>query len=293
MKKTLRYLAITFLLLNAQNLAGQIESEFVPQIISHSTSQIVEQRAVACFNDEFGFTFINSYWRSYTLSEFGISGNRLLTGAQFGYSFEDNSGSDPLIQVVVTAYLVDGVFPSGGLSFLTSGVANINVGGSFTIAQVTFLEAIEIQDDQEIAIEVTFPDGFEFPIDIRVGQNDDGETAPSYFSTPDCGGIGIVTFTDIGWPGNAIINMVIDNELAVQDNQTSPFLVYPNPVSDVVTIQAPNVGSILQVTLHNMLGKKLATFSSPTVDLSSFSAGIYLLNIKSDSGTFVHRVVKM
>jgi len=264
----------------------------VIEIVSHSTSQIVEERAVACFNEEFGFTFLNSYWRSYRLSDFGITGDRALIGAQIGYSFEDNAGIIQEIDIVVRAYLTDALFPTGNLTEIASGVLTIDLDGSFTVLDAPFDIPVNISHNEEVVIEFQFPDTFELSVDIRVGQNQSGETAPSYFSTPDCGGIPITTFEDTGFPGNAIINLIIDSQLSIEENLIAQISLFPNPSEGIVTIQKPSSLEIESVVIQDIYGKILGMYQEDQIDVSSYASGVYVLSIQTSEGTVVKKIVK-
>ncbi len=70
------------------------------------------------------------------------------------------------------------------------------------------------------------------------------------------------------------------------------FAVYPNPVSDVLTIRAPQTASI---KIYNMLGSLMLTrelnLSENSIDLSSFQNGMYMLTIERDRATRTYKVM--
>ncbi len=262
------------------------------QVVSHSVSQEVTQPAVACENDEFGFTFDNSYWRSYVLSDFGITGPHALTGVQFGYSYENFEGNAPAIDVTIRAYTSDAPFPNGSLTEIATGTAEINETGSLTVLDALFETPININDNEEIIIEIFFPDTFSHLVQIRAGQNQAGETAPSYFSTLECGGFDFITFDDIGFPGNVIINMIIDNPLSVNEFVLPEISFFPNPVVDTLTIKIPSDVEVQSIVLYDVFGKKVMTSSDYKIDVSDISKGIYFINVETDTGSFVKKIVK-
>ncbi|MBR5603367.1 MAG: T9SS type A sorting domain-containing protein [Bacteroidales bacterium] len=68
--------------------------------------------------------------------------------------------------------------------------------------------------------------------------------------------------------------------------------IYPNPVSDYVNIEAENVEML---ELYDIFGRKLysETISgSATIDMSSYSNGIYFLKLYSEGKTSVDKIVK-
>ncbi len=79
------------------------------------------------------------------------------------------------------------------------------------------------------------------------------------------------------------------------DNQGS-ILVYPNPFSDIVTIEIPNFSSTVEATILDVTGKTLAKFElnsqSNTFGLSTLNRGIYFCQLKSTTHTQTIKLVK-
>jgi hypothetical protein len=72
------------------------------------------------------------------------------------------------------------------------------------------------------------------------------------------------------------------------------FKYYPNPVTDVLTVSYSNV--ISDVVVYNLLGQQMLT-SKPNatqtqVDLSSLTAGTYMVKVTSDEVSKTIKVVK-
>ena len=75
--------------------------------------------------------------------------------------------------------------------------------------------------------------------------------------------------------------------------------IYPNPTTDFLRIETPELKGDVQLTLYNSLGKRvLSLMKSPGVsetmslDLRLYTKGIYLLELTSDQGTISQRVVR-
>ena len=66
-------------------------------------------------------------------------------------------------------------------------------------------------------------------------------------------------------------------------------MFYPNPVSDIVTITVKNNGTINNIALYDVSGKMImaqkptSSLSTQTLDLSSVSKGMYLLEVTTDA----------
>lgn len=78
-------------------------------------------------------------------------------------------------------------------------------------------------------------------------------------------------------------------QLGLNEFENGDFVFYPNPVSDIVTIALKNNGSIANIAVYDMLGKLIVSqkpnsaAATETVDLSSISKGIYLLEVTTDT----------
>jgi hypothetical protein len=78
-------------------------------------------------------------------------------------------------------------------------------------------------------------------------------------------------------------------QLGINDFENGDFVFYPNPVADRVTISVKNNGSVASIAVYDVLGKLIVSekptsaASTHTIDLSSLSKGVYLLEVTSDS----------
>ncbi len=64
-------------------------------------------------------------------------------------------------------------------------------------------------------------------------------------------------------------------------NNTSNLAIYPNPANDIINIKGINIA---QINIYNNIGKLVETTSKNQIDVSSYSAGVYILNILSKDG---------
>lgn len=78
-------------------------------------------------------------------------------------------------------------------------------------------------------------------------------------------------------------------QLGIGEFESADFIFYPNPVSDVVTIQVRNEGTIANIAVYDVTGKTImtqqptTTLSIQTLDLSTVSKGMYLLEVTTDT----------
>lgn len=82
--------------------------------------------------------------------------------------------------------------------------------------------------------------------------------------------------------------------LSVKEHTGIAVAIYPNPANDVLHIQSKNSAQVTQVIIYNLQGRQLMTVNHNTgsIDVSSLSAGIYMLNVKTDKGSASYKLVK-
>jgi hypothetical protein len=84
--------------------------------------------------------------------------------------------------------------------------------------------------------------------------------------------------------------------LAIQENNNNTFAIYPNPAKDIVNIKGTQNQQVLDVTIYNISGQKVATFESinNSVNLATLPQGMYIvqLRFKGDTNTYFETLIK-
>lgn len=79
-----------------------------------------------------------------------------------------------------------------------------------------------------------------------------------------------------------------------ENNLNQAIKIYPNPTSDVVNIKADS--TIRSIQVYDVQGRilisKILSEENASVDLSSYSSGIYYLKINSDNGSKTEKLIK-
>lgn len=90
------------------------------------------------------------------------------------------------------------------------------------------------------------------------------------------------------------------NPLGIGETQTRPITVYPNPVSDILTIQDPTgPGEITECIISGADGRELARIPQGTgepilrIPVNSLAPGIYLIRIITQSGVVTRSFIKI
>lgn len=90
---------------------------------------------------------------------------------------------------------------------------------------------------------------------------------------------------------------VTSSNLSVSEAFSSKFTVYPNPAAGQVFLSNAEGISISSINLTDLNGRVVQTVNldgatQASIDLSSLSAGIYMMNISSDQGKAVKKIVR-
>ena len=77
--------------------------------------------------------------------------------------------------------------------------------------------------------------------------------------------------------------------MGIDDNElNNQIKIYPNPVSDILTINLGKTHSEISLEIYNVVGQRIRTSEYNnkrilTINTSSFSNGIYFFKIKTDT----------
>jgi hypothetical protein len=93
---------------------------------------------------------------------------------------------------------------------------------------------------------------------------------------------------------NSTVSMNCDGSVGTGLNnyQLENLNIYPNPTLGKLNIVSADKINTLSIT--NIIGKKLLfakDFSTNTIDLSSYESGVYFINISTDKGTHIEKII--
>ncbi|WP_019037335.1 T9SS type A sorting domain-containing protein [Psychroflexus tropicus] len=278
-------------------------SQYAQQTLSHSESDIVLSGGVACLSDPTdgqpgsGDEFIsdNIFYRAYTPSEFGYSGDFQAQGISFYARFVDIGGTNPTIINTVRLYTSSDVFPAGTLTEIASKDFEVSAADNNQLLEIIFDEAVIVDASTELIVAVDISEGRPAPnnYDFRIGVNDLGESAPSYLSSTACGLTTPSTFASIGFPDNHIIlNLLGDTFLNSSEFLANSVSIFPNPAKDIINLEIPSSIEFTSGTLYDLTGKDTGLrIQSKSINVSSLSSGVYLLKIQTTEGSVSKKVI--
>ncbi|MCB0443384.1 MAG: VCBS repeat-containing protein [Flavobacterium sp.] len=122
-------------------------------------------------------------------------------------------------------------------------------------------------------------------------------------------GIGLATEIDqiiVRWPSglvdtidnpeiNEMLQIVEGETLSVNNNSFTNFKVYPNPATDIVTLQTSNNFQVVSAEIFDLNGRKVyeSAVVNETISIQSLAAGTYILLAKDSEGTLsTHKLIK-
>ena len=121
----------------------------------------------------------------------------------------------------------------------------------------------------------------------NVGMGDDGEPIT----------IMLVMRDSLQKCEKSVIKEIRVSPVSIQDFSTDPIVVYPNPVSNQVTVSMKDGGQLRQVLLYDMEGRLLQSRkvddSSVTLDVEGLPSGVYSVQARTEKGTTTKRICKL
>jgi uncharacterized protein (DUF1501 family) len=115
--------------------------------------------------------------------------------------------------------------------------------------------------------------------------------------------------TNTGFSNNKIADLIktqnivnstcyTDKLLSVNEfKNTYEVIVYPNPTSEVITINSPNNNDIYSVSIYSIDGKFIGKYKNPSsssqlsINVENLSTGFYNLKIETTNGNFSKKVI--
>lgn len=94
--------------------------------------------------------------------------------------------------------------------------------------------------------------------------------------------------------GFSISVVEVENTLGLEDISKNSITVYPNPVKDVLTIEANT--ALKRIMVYSIDGSKVLTvknIKNNSIDLSTLTSGMYLLKIETNKGSEFKKLIKI
>lgn len=205
-----------------------------------------------------------------------------LTSVSFTYTIASESVAEltPSVTSLTGLNYTENNGPSEVQTFNISGT---NVSDSAVLINAS--ENFEVSSDNDFfgfLASLTPYDGTSTPVYVRLAA---GLPAGTYNGELVITGGGITTPITIPVSGE------VETTASIVENNIEGLKVYPNPASDLVNIVSNEIGT-KEVVIFNMLGKKvLETSTEETVNVSTLTSGVYIMNITQDGKNASRKLV--
>ncbi len=96
---------------------------------------------------------------------------------------------------------------------------------------------------------------------------------------------------------NGTISKIIDTSLGTEDFKRNGLILYPNPAQHSVTLQNTSLLNLTQLTVFDMMGKKVLhksmnTAESTEISIAQLSSGLYVVSVEEANGnTFTSKLM--
>ncbi|MBT8265898.1 MAG: T9SS type A sorting domain-containing protein [Bacteroidia bacterium] len=269
MKK--KYFLFFVSVLLACNLFGQTT-------ITHSnTETITPVNTVACPTEP------TQYLRAFDLTnEFGISTDFEIIEVEFGVEVSETTA------ITMNLYTSDSVNPTTAtLTNIYTAAVPVGIAEEGTVVSHVLTAPVTVPSTAIIVFELAEAvDGIVF----RIGSNIDGQTAPSWLSSPTCGAGTVDSF---GFTNHYVINVIGNEILGVDEFSLNTMSLYPNPTSDKITIDIHESAEVKSLELYSITGQLInANVPRGVLDMSNLNTGIYFLKMITAKGITTKRITK-
>jgi hypothetical protein len=275
---------------------------YAQQTLSHSESQVSTGGGVACASNpdqqpntgDEGISD-NIFYRAYTPSGFGFSGNFTAMGIGFVAEFNDVAGTNPTVTNTVRLFTSDAAFPGGTLTEIASQDFEVTAADDGVAFEVMFDVSVDIDASTEliVAVDISANPGPPNNYDFRIGTNGAGEDDPSYLSSEACSLSAPGTFAAIGFPDNhLILNLIGDETLGSNDFSLSQISVFPNPANNILNVNIPSSLELSSANLYDVLGRNTGVaVANGEMNVSNLSSGVYILKFETSAGSLSKKVI--
>ena len=148
--------------------------------LSQSTSTtVMDEHALGCF-DGFG-NFPYSYYRVFDLAQEGITTPLMVTSVSSGIEFAE--GGDGPQPATIVLHTLTGDFVLANLTEIASAEVTVT---DQTLSVLEVPISATVPASSTLVVELRIPDGAEAGDFLFPGTNDDGQSAPTFASWPEC-----------------------------------------------------------------------------------------------------------
>jgi uncharacterized delta-60 repeat protein len=295
------------------NADGTKDTTFISAISFNNPVYVIEQQAD-------GKILVGGAFTSYN----GTSVNRFVrleTNGSIDNTFTIGTGFSST--VVSVELQTDGKILVGGFFISYKGVTankiirlntdgskdtTFNIGTGFNTGTGNAVRAIELQNDGKIVVGGNFTSYNGVTENRIITLNSDGSKNTAFINGSGFDG-DVWTIEQLAdgkilvggdfstYKGNStsayLIKLHTEQSLSTTSfDAANTFIIYPNPVQDVLHLQANNFTSIKAVKIYDLQGKVVLEDTNDTINVSNLSNGLYIIKVTTKEGEFTKKFIK-
>ena len=236
----------------------------------------------------------NIVWSEYDLvNDYGVTMDFEVTEVSIQISTGGTNGipgpPEPVIEVLI--FSNDGAFPGGTQTLQGSALHTVTAADLDT--DVVIAVSAIIPFGENLLYSINVPDHNPELGAFRFGINDPASGKDSWIQSVACSLPTPGTLTALGFPSVYIMSATGDEILGVDDVLADAASIYPNPTNDVLNVDLPSNVEVLSANLYDILGKDTnLRLIDGTINTSNLARGVYILNLRTDSGSLTQKIVK-
>ncbi|PWK17895.1 T9SS type A sorting domain-containing protein [Xanthomarina spongicola] len=249
----------------------------------------VTDGGVACWSSGSGEYRENSFYRAYNLADFSVTEDFQISSVEYGQGAADDG---KVITVNIYTASSDDL-TTATLTLIETATHTSSSADDLTLISVPI--SATIPAGSTIAFEVMAGDsGTNIGETFFPGINAGGENDDSYIKSEGCSINTPSTLSSIGFGDNQYVMNVVGDVLGVEEfSLENSVSIFPNPTSNIITIDTSNKITVNSLELYNIVGKQvIKTNNVSTLDLSELSSGVYMLRVITDSGTLTKKIIR-
>jgi len=278
-------------------LASLAHGQVITQNATPNT--VATTGSVACGSQVDGYTSDNSYYRIFTLADYGITYDYKITNVAFGVQT-----ANVAFPVEVNLYTWVGTFPTGTPTFLATADVNVTPASVGTMVNTGTNLVPVVPSGSKLLVEIFHDgEGTTPPQNFYLGTHPGAQTGPSYLASEACGittplatGTGALAgFASARW----VITVTGQNATlgTTEVINSRDLQIYPNPVKDVLKFKFGNQLKSEGIDIYDMNGRVLTSIQNNKdvneVNMSGYVKGNYILKVKaSDGKVYIQKIIK-
>jgi hypothetical protein len=242
------------------------------------------------YNQDFGYRYLNDLTYGYeSASTYHMYADEIL----YSVNAQISDWSVPGAQVFVKLYEED---PAGGDPILLdqSDPYIIDIDDLGAWITIPFLSPNQLLAGTPYRISIG---SYIHPTDsvgVNASVGDGSYSSQSWFDTDNSNANANSTWYSTSFIPMLRMNFDSGSATALSDVKHTVFNTFPNPTNGIFTIELES-NTKYDVTVNNVLGQTVISTTTnvmnTTIDLSSFDKGVYTVELKNNSSTYVERVI--